>query len=717
VAGHLYLAMEYIHGKDLRAIIQKSMIRGRLIPPAVAVQIAVKICSALQYAHNVRSAHGTPLNIIHRDVSPSNIMVTFDGQVKLIDFGIAKAAGRSSLTLPGTIKGKIRYLSPEQVLGKDLDGRSDLFTLATSLWEATVGRHLFEGSAPVQVYEAVVKGPVVSPARYVPEFPLELERIVMRALAQNRDERYPDAEAMQRDLEAFASAVGIPLSDLSLAEFMADLYREEIQLRREGQAQGKSLLELLQAVAADTGQHEHDLDDVLALEDQRSTIPERPKVEVTGVPAKEGQPRKTVPQVSGPGLPEAVGQNEPAEPAPEQSEPPRKTLFLGSKPAADATPPGPRKTVLYGERSHPSGGRQSSRPDGALRDEAASLQATLPPTRPRHRTPNLAAGERVAITPKGEAKLIPRDAPQGVDLEASRATMMEEPVPGAEIDARPTLVESWSEAAREAAPSPPTDRSLDELWAEAGQPDTASDGLTVPPGDAAGQPAPAREPPSTAEDDKPPAGQPASAPGGLRAVRTRTGDWAQQATGERPAGTHPFFKETDGHAPVRELDEVPRNDMRRTLLVVAAIVVAAAVVVVLIWVAFGRRASAPAASAPTVAPPPPAPRSTRRVRLASVPPGARIYDDRDGQELGQTPLDLELEAGETRRVELRLPGYNNRSVVLAPGAQIGVLTLDPEQTPPPPTAAPRRPGRRKRPPPRGKTRPRPPEELKDPFGR
>jgi serine/threonine protein kinase len=269
--GRQYLAMEHLHGKDVRAIVRQLRRQGRRgVPPHVAVHIGTRICAALQHAHDARNIDGQPLNIIHRDVSPSNIMVNYDGQVKLLDFGIAKAANRVSLTQPGTIKGKVRYLSPEQLLGKPIDRRTDLFTLGVSLWESTVGCHLFEGKQDFQVYDAISKGAVRAPSTLLPGYPPELERIVLKALAFEPDQRYPNARELQADLERYAMRDQLMLSELATSDFVHQLFSDELALWNEAQAGGQSLLDFLMATAS---QEDQELDSMRTGEEERSSLP------------------------------------------------------------------------------------------------------------------------------------------------------------------------------------------------------------------------------------------------------------------------------------------------------------------------------------------------------------------------------------------------------------------------------------------------------------
>src|SRR5262249_44453615 len=150
-----YIAMEYVSGKDLRALLEVYRRRREIMPTAQAVYIASRLCEGLDYAHRRRDMRGQPLGIIHRDVTPQNVLLSFDGEVKIIDFGIAKAANRSQRTQAGILKGKFGYMSPEQVLGQTLDGRSDIFALGVILYEMLTGERLFVGESDFSTLERV----------------------------------------------------------------------------------------------------------------------------------------------------------------------------------------------------------------------------------------------------------------------------------------------------------------------------------------------------------------------------------------------------------------------------------------------------------------------------------------------------------------------------------------------------------------------------------
>ena len=218
--GSYYLAMEYLHGLDTRRIAQSLALAGKKLPLEIAIASAIGICAGLQYVHDKRDKNGHALGLVHRDVSPQNIFLTTSGGVKLVDFGVAKAVHRVSDTLSGTIKGKVTYMSPEQVRAERLDRRSDLFSLSIVLWELTVGRRLFEGVSEAMVMNAIDKLDAPAPSQMTPRYSPDLERIVMKGLARHRDHRYQTADEMRIDLEVFARDQRLDVSARTVATFV-----------------------------------------------------------------------------------------------------------------------------------------------------------------------------------------------------------------------------------------------------------------------------------------------------------------------------------------------------------------------------------------------------------------------------------------------------------------------------------------------------------------
>jgi serine/threonine protein kinase len=221
--GSHFLAMEYLRGQDVRRIVRELARTGRPLPLDVAMAIGIGAAAGLHYLHEKRDAAGTSLGLVHRDVSPTNLFLTSDGIVKLVDFGIAKAARRSGDTQVGMVKGKIAYMSPEQSRAEAIDRRSDIFSLSIVLWELTVGRRLFQGSSDEAVMSAIGGLEVPRPSQMAPRYPRELERIVMKGLARDPDRRYETAEALQTDLEAFARGEKLAVTQGSVSKFLRSL--------------------------------------------------------------------------------------------------------------------------------------------------------------------------------------------------------------------------------------------------------------------------------------------------------------------------------------------------------------------------------------------------------------------------------------------------------------------------------------------------------------
>jgi len=225
-AGIHYLAMEYVHGQDLRALLAKAGSQGTRIPLELALTTVAGAAAGLHHAHERRAPDGSALGIVHRDVSPSNIMVGYDGAVKLLDFGIAKAASRSVETQSGIIKGKFAYMAPEQCRGREVDRRSDVFSLGIILYEISTQHRCFRADSDFDTMHRIVTGDVVRPTRIVPSYPPALEAIVMKALAIDANQRYQSAGHLLEAIEAFAVVSRLSLSTMGLGRFMRDMFGE-----------------------------------------------------------------------------------------------------------------------------------------------------------------------------------------------------------------------------------------------------------------------------------------------------------------------------------------------------------------------------------------------------------------------------------------------------------------------------------------------------------
>jgi eukaryotic-like serine/threonine-protein kinase len=228
-----YIAMEYIHGEDVRKVWKQAERQGTPIPIPLICRIIIESCSGLDYAHKKADPGGRPLNIVHRDISPQNILVSFEGGVKVVDFGIAKAADQATVTKSGVLKGKYSYMSPEQAQGKSVDARTDVFALGVVLYELLTGARLFKRANDIQTLNAVTECQVEPPSNVDSRLPKDLDPIVMRALAKNREDRYPDARAMQQALEDWVLKNKLPSGSVHLAAFMQDIYAERLAREAE----------------------------------------------------------------------------------------------------------------------------------------------------------------------------------------------------------------------------------------------------------------------------------------------------------------------------------------------------------------------------------------------------------------------------------------------------------------------------------------------------
>ncbi|HEX7701508.1 MAG TPA: protein kinase, partial [Kofleriaceae bacterium] len=219
-----FFTMEYVHGETVRALLQRAHALRSPIPIGSILVIAAGAASGLHHAHERNGLDGRPLGIVHRDVSPSNLMASYEGGVKLVDFGVAKAAHRSQETRSGTVKGKISYLSPEQCRGAPIDRRSDLFSLGIVLWEMLTTERLYKRATDFEAMAAIVSEQVPPPSSRRADVPRELDALVMQLLAKDPAERFQSADHLHEAIESVAVRIGSALSSAGLARYLRDLF-------------------------------------------------------------------------------------------------------------------------------------------------------------------------------------------------------------------------------------------------------------------------------------------------------------------------------------------------------------------------------------------------------------------------------------------------------------------------------------------------------------
>jgi serine/threonine protein kinase len=224
IAGtSFFFTMEYVHGVSLTELQRTAITKGVAIPIPHVLTVIAGAGVGLHYAHEKLGLDGKPLGIVHRDVSPSNLMITYEGTVKVVDFGIAKAAHRNADTKIGTVKGKLSYMSPEQCRGLELDRRSDLFSLGIVMWEMLTGTRLFKRETEYDHMEAIVLGPTPPPSSVRDDVPRELDAIVLKLLAKSPADRYQTAEELVEAIEGYAMMTSAMLSTTALGKYVREM--------------------------------------------------------------------------------------------------------------------------------------------------------------------------------------------------------------------------------------------------------------------------------------------------------------------------------------------------------------------------------------------------------------------------------------------------------------------------------------------------------------
>ncbi len=292
--GHYYMAMDYVDGQSLSRVVRESIRKNRFPQPEFFARVMSYTLEGLHHAHSLADHTGQALNIVHRDVSPQNIMITYDGGVKLLDFGIAKARTRIVQTQTGAIKGKYSYMSPEQCWGKPLDARSDVFAAGIILYEVCTGRRLFKSDSDLATMKKITEEPVPLPRSVNPHLPPTLEAVILKALEKDPDQRYQSAEAFRNDLEEFLSSRTSRLGSVELGRFMKEIFADQIATQR------RSIQEVLAGTAH--------LDTPLVDEDESSSVRFQPDDGQTAAVGSgkrrarssgSGQPRRRTPSVPG----------------------------------------------------------------------------------------------------------------------------------------------------------------------------------------------------------------------------------------------------------------------------------------------------------------------------------------------------------------------------------------------------------------------------------
>jgi len=292
VEGNYFFTMEFVHGQDVRTILKHASRTRHDLPLSVAVQIGRNVAAALHHAHERRHPDGTLRNIVHRDVSPSNILVSYDGAIKLADFGVAKASSSSVRTRTGALKGKVGYMSPEQARGASIDRRSDIFSLGVVLWELVTMRRLFKSENDLATIQAIINTPPAPLIDHRPEAPAELDRIVRKALEKDPAARYQNAQEVQHDLDELVREIKLEQSSIAVGNFMHELFANELAALRAAESTGVTANDFLASGGVNPDLSAPISESELSLDDPGDEVgedgPEDEVSESTSLPARAG---------------------------------------------------------------------------------------------------------------------------------------------------------------------------------------------------------------------------------------------------------------------------------------------------------------------------------------------------------------------------------------------------------------------------------------------
>ena len=412
-----WIAMEYLHGEPLREVMRFNEEKGMSTSPDLAARIIADAAEGLHAAHELRGKDGEPLNLVHRDVSPHNLFLTYEGMVKVVDFGIAKVSGRLSSTRAGTLKGKLAYMSPEQVRGSTIDRRTDIFALGVVLWELTTGQRLFRMDSDLETLEKVQACVVPPPSTVRPDFPAELESVIMRALQKRREVRFQTARELSRALQQYLMHVGQFVGPEEVSVYVTGVFGDRIQKR---EAHLRWAAEVTQTISLeDVRQGESSSFDEISLlsyddgSEEIATLSEGPRSAVTarangtpdaaldddgGVTRAARPPLREAPPAK---LPPAHGIHLPAPRLPpEIANQPQSSVVISATPPGTPAPPGydeddddddiativvPSRAALEGASGPiPAAGAPPPAPMPAAGARPAPhpsrIQQTLPPT-------------------------------------------------------------------------------------------------------------------------------------------------------------------------------------------------------------------------------------------------------------------------------------------------------------------------------------------------